>query len=677
MKSKDKLKLFLSIALLLFIGIIVFIVMKNRDNTFSLDEKQWIEENKNQVIDISILNDIPVLSYNGEGVIFSLLDDLEKKAGLKFNKTPYKLTEEVNAKYVFKLVKERSKNDLLVLHDNFTLISKNDYVYTDIGNIKNLNIGILSSEKDTITNLLDSSNTFVEFGSVAEVLDSVDNVEKNIDGIIILKSLGMEKIVRNHLTIQFEFYNYSMDYVISLNGDDTLNSIFRKYFNKWQPDNYESYYNEYLLKHYYDFASVKDSDRTDVKAKKYVYGFVENGILDSIKGSKLKGIGNLVLKNFSNFSGISITFKKYNTFNELVNAFNKNEVDIFLNESISESFDSNYLITRSGLNNRLVVISKNTYPDVIDTYYALNGKKIALVESSIIEKYLGDVQVEIHKYKNFNDLLKHVSDNEVIIMEMDNYLYYKNSNLSDYRLNFIFGSDIDYKYVVNNNEAILANLFDFYINYVQTKFLINSNYSTIAYQTVNYLYILIVVVISLLIALVLISINKIKHYLVERKKKKRINLSKTDKLKYIDQLTSLKNRAYLNSKIDSWDNSEIYPQSIVIIDLNNISAINDNYGREEGDRVIIEAANILINSQLPNSEIIRTDGNEFLIYLVGYSEKNVISYLRNLSREMKKLSHGFGAATGYSMISDGIKTIDDAVNEATIEMKNNKEDIDY
>ncbi|MBQ9318449.1 MAG: GGDEF domain-containing protein [Bacilli bacterium] len=677
MKSKDKLKLFLSIALLLFIGIIVFIVMKNRDNTFSLDEKQWIEENKNQVIDISILNDIPVLSYNGEGVIFSLLDDLEKKAGLKFNKTPYKLTEEVNAKYVFKLVKERSKNDLLVLHDNFTLISKNDYVYTDIENIKNLNIGILSSEKDTITNLLDSSNTFVEFGSVAEVLDSVDNVEKNIDGIIILKSLGMEKIVRNHLTIQFEFYNYSMDYVISLNGDDTLNSIFRKYFNKWQPDNYESYYNEYLLKHYYDFASVKDSDRTDVKAKKYVYGFVENGILDSIKGSKLKGIGNLVLKNFSNFSGISITFKKYNTFNELVNAFNKNEVDIFLNESISESFDSNYLITRSGLNNRLVVISKNTYPDVIDTYYALNGKKIALVESSIIEKYLGDVQVEIHKYKNFNDLLKHVSDNEVIIMEMDNYLYYKNSNLSDYRLNFIFGSDIDYKYVVNNNEAILANLFDFYINYVQTKFLINSNYSTIAYQTVNYLYILIVVVISLLIALVLISINKIKHYLVERKKKKRINLSKTDKLKYIDQLTSLKNRAYLNSKIDSWDNSEIYPQSIVIIDLNNISAINDNYGREEGDRVIIEAANILINSQLPNSEIIRTDGNEFLIYLVGYSEKNVISYLRNLSREMKKLSHGFGAATGYSMISDGIKTIDDAVNEATIEMKNNKEDIDY
>ena len=162
-----------------------------------------------------------------------------------------------------------------------------------------------------------------------------------------------------------------------------------------------------------------------------------------------------------------------------------------------------------------------------------------------------------------------------------------------------------------------------------------------------------------------------------RKKKRRINLSKIDKLKFIDQLTSLKNRAYLNSKIDSWDNSEIYPQAIIIVDLNNIAYINDNYGREEGDNVIVEAASILINSQLPNSEIIRTDGNEFLIYLVGYSEKNVISYLRGLSRELKKLSHGFGAASGYSIISDGIKTIDDAVNEATLDMKNNKEDIEY
>ena len=53
----------------------------------------------------------------------------------------------------------------------------------------------------------------------------------------------------------------------------------------------------------------------------------------------------------------------------------------------------------------------------------------------------------------------------------------------------------------------------------------------------------------------------------------------------------------ITSKIESWDESEVYPQAIIIIDLNNISYINDNYGREEGDKVITEAANILIMNQ--------------------------------------------------------------------------------
>ena len=48
--------------------------------------------------------------------------------------------------------------------------------------------------------------------------------------------------------------------------------------------------------------------------------------------------------------------------------------------------------------------------------------------------------------------------------------------------------------------------------------------------------------------------------------------------------------------------------------------------------------------------------------------------MKKLNKELKELSHGFGAAYGYSMITDAIKTIDDAVNEATLDMKNNKEE---
>lgn len=140
-------------------------------------------------------------------------------------------------------------------------------------------------------------------------------------------------------------------------------------------------------------------------------------------------------------------------------------------------------------------------------------------------------------------------------------------------------------------------------------------------------------------------------------------------------LTSLKNRNYLNDSIEIWDESEIYPQTIIIVDLNNVAYINDNYGHQEGDNVIKEAANILITGQMENSDIIRTNGNEFLIYLVEYDEKQIVSYIRKLNKDFKELTYGFGAAIGYSMINDAIKTIDDAINEATLDMRNNKEEL--
>ena len=125
--------------------------------------------------------------------------------------------------------------------------------------------------------------------------------------------------------------------------------------------------------------------------------------------------------------------------------------------------------------------------------------------------------------------------------------------------------------------------------------------------------------------------------------------------------------------MDKWDNNKVYPQAIIVIDLNDLKDINNELGYQEGDVVIKAAANILINNQLKNTDIIRTDGNEFLVYMVGYDEKQVIEYTRKINKDLKELPHEFGAAIGYSMITDDVKTIDDAINEATLSMRQAKE----
>ena len=159
---------------------------------------------------------------------------------------------------------------------------------------------------------------------------------------------------------------------------------------------------------------------------------------------------------------------------------------------------------------------------------------------------------------------------------------------------------------------------------------------------------------------------------MKSRKKIRV-MKKDDRKRYTDMMTSLKNRNYLNLNIDKWNNEKANPRAIMVIDLNNTKYINDNYGREKGDLLIVRASSILINTQLENTEIIRSDGNEFLIYMIGYNENQVDIYAKKLSKSLQELPYGFGAAIGYSMITDNIKTIDDAINEATIAMQNDKE----
>ena len=215
-------------------------------------------------------------------------------------------------------------------------------------------------------------------------------------------------------------------------------------------------------------------------------------------------------------------------------------------------------------------------------------------------------------------------------------------------------------------------MLDFYVTYNDTELYVTDGLNSLINTPKGPIilkYIAYILGSLLIILLFILSVLKIKP----KKKRKKTNLSKEDKLRYIDTLTSLKNRNYLNDSVEKWDKSEVYPQGIIIIDLNNIAYINDNYGHTEGDLVITEAAGVLISNQLEKTEIVRTNGNEFLIYLVGYDEKQIVTYIKKLNKELKEIKHNFGAAIGYSMILDEIKTIDDAINEATIDMRNNKD----
>ena len=72
MKNKKTVIISIIVIVLLFIsGILYFVLTKeDKDTTLSIIDKRWIESNKNKVFDISIVNNIPIFNYKGNGVFF-------------------------------------------------------------------------------------------------------------------------------------------------------------------------------------------------------------------------------------------------------------------------------------------------------------------------------------------------------------------------------------------------------------------------------------------------------------------------------------------------------------------------------------------------------------------------------------------------------------------------------
>jgi len=686
--KKKKILTILIFLIVVTLGALIFYFKLNfkNNNSLTIEEGKWIDQNKQNIIDVALLNDIPMLSYDGEGYMYDYLDFVSKETALKFNVITYKLDVNTEYDYKMEITNKVTNDDIKIYKDNLVLVTFDDVQYTNVNEINNLKLGILSSDKDETLKYLDQNNlNYVEYPTYAELKSAIissktatEADENTINGIIVLKSAIIKEVVENQFNIAFHFNDLNRYYVLKINNNN-LKNILNKKFNIWKKSNLTQKSNTYLLNNYFKFKNITDVEQKTLKSKNYKFGFINYGIYNYLEGKELTGFNGLLLKKFIEFSGLSLTYTQYNSINKLIEDFNSNKIDFMFNLVDQSKYKNNITKSVSLYDKNLVVVSHNNSNIVIDSLKSLKNKEVLTIKDSYIEDYLKNNSIKFKSYNNINDLIKDFNVDDIVIIELENYNFYKTKTFKDSRISYFLTTNDKYNFVINDTDEnkLFNDLFDFYLSYNSINKLTSVNYDMVVKESHNIVYILVIIIGIFGLYIFLDFNNHVKAMLKTVKKKKKEKLTKEEKLKYIDQLTSLKNRNYLNSKIEEWDESEIYPQSIIIIDLNNISYINDNFGREEGDKVIAQAANVLIQNQLSNSEIIRTDGNEFLIYLVGYTEKQIISYLRKLNREFKNLSHGFGIASGYSLITDAIKTVDDAVNEATLAMKENKEDIEY
>ncbi len=658
------------IIVLLGVGVYFFLTSKDDETNLTVLEKQWIVRNKKTLIDIDVPNNLSILADNGKGVVFDYLKKIEKDTELGFNKKSYNYMDDdvkTNELSILVLSNEDKidKNDLLLAEDDYVLISKTEGFINNLNQVYNKKIGIL---KDTDSFISDSVGNSFSYTSYDDLNDLISSLEKGkINYAIVPRYYSLEDIVKNNLYINYSFKNLTNKIVLHLNSNKKLSSIMSKYLELFKSKNdLNSYENEYM-DFYIKNTDITEVDTSSLSSKVYTYGYVKNNTYNMLNGNKLYGYAGEYMNMFSKMANIEFEYKEYQSSDKLKDAIKSGEVDVaFIDFDYS---NEQGLYTVNSFDSSMLAISGTNYP--ITLKEGLENRNVYVLENSYLNQYLKDnYNIKINTASSITE--KALSKGIFVLDEGDYYYNQKNKDLGNYYVLLKDTYQGNYKYFVKNSEQNMYDFIDFMLNYTSSDRVKINSINNLVLSSNNqggfantYLTIVLIIIIPIILCFIIFAYTK------ARKHSKLLH--KEDVLKYNDMMTSLKNRNYLRAHIDEWDEMKITPRTIIIADLNNLKYINDNYGQEEGNILIKKAAAILINTQLEKSEIIRTDGNEFLIYLIGYNKTQVNTYIGKLSREFEKLPHGFGAAIGYSMIEDEIKTIDDAINEASIEMRMDKE----
>lgn len=677
MKKKIIIILPIIVAILAFVFVYRYYNKEDKTTTLTVTERKWVEDNKDKTYDFEVVNDYPLYGTNGEGVIFDFIKDFEDKIDLEFNKIPY-LKDSVPTTNSIRISilnnnDELTDKDLFLFNDNYVAVGKTYQRINHITDMKNINFGVLESDYEEVSYYLKSGTnlSYKTYSTITDLYNALDTDAVNM--IVVPNIMYLDyTIEKDKYAINYYFTELKKQIVITLSDNNKkLNNIVTKYYNKWRQTKYIDEYNAAYLDYYLEKNSLDAKTKAKLISKSYVYGYVENPPYEVRVNGKVAGIASEYIDRVSRLADINFEYKRYPSKKALQKAIDKGKVDVYF-DYYNYSND-NYLATLSTFIEDYVILGHQEDNHIVNSFESLKGQNLAMLKGDSLYNYFSNnSRANIKEYNNIDKLIAK-ANNRLIAVDREIFSYYQTSKFRNLKLLYEDTMMNDYKFMIKNNNVAFYDLFNYiintnsYYNY-RNQGLENLNASILEDSTLGQAY-----VIVLLSIFVPIFILATAIYILKRKKKiKKIKL--TDRHKYTDMLTSLKNRNYLNVKMPEWEDCEVFPQSIVIVDLNNVKYVNDNYGHEEGDQLIIKAAGILVNTQLENSEIIRTDGNEFLIYLVGYSERQMSTYTKKLAKEMKNLPHEFGAAIGFSMITDEIKTLDDAINEATLEMITNKEE---
>lgn len=148
-----------------------------------------------------------------------------------------------------------------------------------------------------------------------------------------------------------------------------------------------------------------------------------------------------------------------------------------------------------------------------------------------------------------------------------------------------------------------------------------------------------------------------------------------ERIRYLndhDFLTGLYNRQFFEKEKMRMDKLKYMPITFMLCDINGLRLINDAFGQNIGDAIIIETARFLEQYCSENDVIARTGGNEFSMLLPNTSAEDAYSLCTKIQSNIEMRNQTVGemaidmsVSIGYSTKVSHASSFSDVVREAT------------
>ena len=387
----NKIIIILIIGLILTISLIVFILNYTKDDySFSILEKNWINNNSNNIIDISIYNDVPIYGQNGEGIAFSYLEEFTKSYGIQFNKVSYIQDNNKNLKDIsFRVVDYNTSltdNDIEIYKDYYVIVSKEEKVLDTISDLDEIKLGILDNDVTNIKYFLnDAKNiTYVTCTDFEEILTKLES--KDIEYLAIPRNMYLDDILINDLNVVYHISDLYKKYIMTVSKDNTLKSILNKYWMIYNQEHYEDNYKTYLLNTLFKYEEITEAEKMSYNGSPYTYGYVTNMPFENTINKEFVGTISNYLSGFEELANIDFKIVGYNSIVELKEGLSHGDVDLVFSNFNTKGVNVDTLKTSSPFKEEYVVLSKK--PLVINSIRSLKGYEIYSVKNTYIYDYL-------------------------------------------------------------------------------------------------------------------------------------------------------------------------------------------------------------------------------------------------------------------------------------------------